>query len=93
MNALIETRKITKAFPGTIALNKVDFNLLPGEIHAIAGENGAGKSTLMLLMAGVYQPDGGSSLSMANRLNSAILNTHSARVSARFSRSLLLLPT
>jgi ABC-type sugar transport system ATPase subunit len=42
-----------------VALNKVDFNLLPGEIHAIAGENGAGKSTLMLIMAGVYQPDGG----------------------------------
>jgi len=59
MNALIEARKITKLFPGTLALNKVDFNLLPGEIHAIAGENGAGKSTLMLIMAGVYQPDGG----------------------------------
>ncbi len=59
MNALIEARKITKVFPGTLALNKVDFNLLPGEIHAIAGENGAGKSTLMLIMAGVYQPDGG----------------------------------
>ena len=59
MNSLIEARKITKMFPGTMALNKVDFNLLPGEIHAIAGENGAGKSTLMLIMAGVYQPDGG----------------------------------
>ena len=59
MNSLIEARKITKLFPGTVALNKVDFNLLPGEIHAIAGENGAGKSTLMLIMAGVYQPDGG----------------------------------
>ncbi len=59
MNPLIEARKITKVFPGTLALNKVDFALLPGEIHAIAGENGAGKSTLMLLMAGVYQPDEG----------------------------------
>jgi ABC-type sugar transport system ATPase subunit len=59
MNALIEARNITKVFPGTLALNKVNFNLLPGEIHAIVGENGAGKSTLMLLMAGVYQPDGG----------------------------------
>jgi ribose transport system ATP-binding protein len=59
MNALIEVRTISKSFPGTLALNKVDFNLLPGEIHAIAGENGAGKSTLMLIMAGVYQPDEG----------------------------------
>jgi ABC-type sugar transport system ATPase subunit len=59
MNALIEARKITKIFPGTLALDKVEFNLLPGEIHAIAGENGAGKSTLMHILAGVYQPDGG----------------------------------
>jgi len=59
MNSLIEARKITKLFPGTVALDKVQFTLQPGEIHAIAGENGAGKSTLMLIMAGVYQPDGG----------------------------------
>ena len=59
MNALIEAKKITKRFPGTLALNEVDFDLQPGEIHAIAGENGAGKSTLMLILAGVYQPDGG----------------------------------
>ena len=59
MSELIQAKKITKRFPGTLALNKVDFNLQPGEIHAIAGENGAGKSTLMLILAGVYQPDGG----------------------------------
>jgi ribose transport system ATP-binding protein len=59
MNSLIEARQITKVFPGTVALDKVDFSLTPGEIHAIAGENGAGKSTLMLIMAGVYQPDAG----------------------------------
>jgi ABC-type sugar transport system ATPase subunit len=56
---LIEARGITKAFPGTLALDKVDFQLLPGEIHALVGENGAGKSTLMLIMAGVHQPDDG----------------------------------
>ena len=56
---LIEARDITKAFPGTLALDQVDFQLLPGEIHALVGENGAGKSTLMLLMSGVHQPDGG----------------------------------
>jgi ABC-type sugar transport system ATPase subunit len=56
---VIEARGITKAFPGTLALDRVDFQLLPGEIHALVGENGAGKSTLMLVMAGVHQPDGG----------------------------------
>jgi ABC-type sugar transport system ATPase subunit len=56
---LIEARGITKAFPGTLALDRVDFQLLPGEIHALVGENGAGKSTLMLIMAGVHQPDAG----------------------------------
>ncbi len=56
---LIEARAITKSFPGTLALDKVDFQLMPGEIHALVGENGAGKSTLMLVMAGVYQPDSG----------------------------------
>ncbi len=56
---LIEARGIVKAFPGTLALDRVDFQLLPGEIHALVGENGAGKSTLMLVMAGVHQPDSG----------------------------------
>jgi ABC-type sugar transport system ATPase subunit len=56
---LVEARAITKAFPGTLALDRVDFHLMPGEIHALVGENGAGKTTLMLVMAGVHQPDGG----------------------------------
>lgn len=56
---LIEAKRISKRFPGTLALNSVDFELRRGEIHALCGENGAGKSTLMLIMSGVYQPDDG----------------------------------
>lgn len=51
---------VTKVFPGVTALDDVSFELLPGEIHAMAGENGAGKSTLMHIIAGVYHPEKGS---------------------------------
>jgi ABC-type sugar transport system ATPase subunit len=50
---------ISKAFPGVRALDGVDFECLPGEVHAICGENGAGKSTLMKILGGSYRPDAG----------------------------------
>ena len=56
---LLQLNKITKIFPGVIAVDKVDFDMNRGEIHALVGENGAGKSTLIKILGGVYQPDGG----------------------------------
>jgi simple sugar transport system ATP-binding protein len=50
---------ICKYFPGVIANENVDIEVLPGEIHALLGENGAGKSTLMNILTGIYQPDAG----------------------------------
>ncbi|MDU2882363.1 MAG: ATP-binding cassette domain-containing protein, partial [Enterobacter sp.] len=41
---LIQMTRITKRFPGVLALNQVDFDLRRGEVHALLGENGAGKS-------------------------------------------------
>jgi ribose transport system ATP-binding protein len=57
-----EMRSISKRFGPTIALDGVDFSVLPGEIHALVGENGAGKSTLMKILSGAYQPDAGTML-------------------------------
>ena len=56
---ILELRDITKIFPGVKALDRVQFNLKAGEIHALVGENGAGKSTFIKTLTGVHQPDGG----------------------------------
>ena len=56
---IVGMQKVSKTFPGVLALDKVDFNCSPGEVHAVVGENGAGKSTLMKILAGVFRPDGG----------------------------------
>lgn len=56
---LIEAVELTKRFPGVLALDKVNFELKRGSVHAVCGENGAGKSTLMNLLMGVYQRDSG----------------------------------
>src|SRR3712207_3211579 len=56
---ILAFRGVTKRFGGAVALDAVDFDLLPGEIHGLVGENGAGKSTLMKILAGVHAPDEG----------------------------------
>lgn len=57
--AIMEARQITKIYPGTIALNKVDFDVWPGKVNVLIGENGAGKSTLMKILAGIEKPTEG----------------------------------
>ncbi len=51
---LLSMKHITKSFPGVKALDDVNFDVKPAEIHALVGENGAGKSTLVKVLSGVY---------------------------------------
>lgn len=57
---ILKMNNISKSFSGVKALTSVDFELFPGEIHALMGENGAGKSTLMKVLSGIYPPTEGS---------------------------------
>src|SRR5438067_1066827 len=57
--ALLETHRLTKVFPGVVALDRVDLTAQAGSVHALVGVNGAGKSTLMNILAGVLPATSG----------------------------------
>lgn len=56
---LLAMHGIVKHFPGVRALDGIDLDVLPGEVHCLLGQNGAGKSTLIKVLAGAHQPDAG----------------------------------
>lgn len=56
---ILHTRQVSMLFPGTLALDRIDYRVWRGKVNVIIGENGAGKSTLMKILAGVQQPTSG----------------------------------
>jgi ABC-type sugar transport system ATPase subunit len=61
---LLSIRDVSKSFPGLKALDRVSMEVRAGEIVAVVGQNGSGKSTLVKILAGVYQPDPGSKVTL-----------------------------
>ncbi|WP_410015210.1 sugar ABC transporter ATP-binding protein [Sodalis sp. C49] len=59
---ILRAKGISMLYPGTLALDNVDYNVYRGKVNVIIGENGAGKSTLMNVLAGVQQPTSGQML-------------------------------
>ncbi|GLQ53008.1 sugar ABC transporter ATP-binding protein [Devosia nitrariae] len=56
---ILAAKRISKAFGEVPVLFSIDFDIRPGEVHAIIGENGAGKSTLIKILSGLEQPSSG----------------------------------
>ncbi len=72
--------RVSKTFPGVIALDDVTFEVRVGEVTALVGENGAGKSTLIKMMAGHYTPDSGEIRVAGERLEMSPAAAHRAGV-------------
>jgi ribose transport system ATP-binding protein len=82
---VLAARGVSKSFPGVRALDRADFEVRAGEVHALCGENGAGKSTLMRILAGTFRADDGEVLlrgrpivfrNTREALNSGVLLIH-----------------
>jgi erythritol transport system ATP-binding protein len=56
---IIETRGLSRVYPGVIALDNVDYRVYRNKVNVLIGENGAGKSTMMKMLAGVETPSSG----------------------------------
>ena len=83
----VQITQLSKTFPGTRALNRVDLDIRSGEIHALIGGNGSGKSTLIKILCGIYQGDPGGTLRIGNSETKADESTPTDRKSTRLNSS------
>ena len=93
MTRLLELRGVSKSFAGIRVLKDVDFDVRPGEVHALLGENGAGKSTLIKIISGVHAPDEGGIIQIGETQHKALTSREAARGGiATVYQELLLFP-
>jgi rhamnose transport system ATP-binding protein len=89
---IVAVEAISKSFAGSKVLNHVNFDLKPGEVHALLGENGAGKSTLIKILAGLHRPEEGRILVRGQPVNfNTPRDAHLAGI-ATVHQELLLFP-
>jgi ABC-type sugar transport system ATPase subunit len=74
---IVKAKGVSKTFSGVKVLDNVDFDIRPGEVHALIGENGAGKSTLVKIISGVHQPTTGTLT--VEGVQARFKNPHAAR--------------
>ena len=93
MSALLQLSGVSKSFAGIRVLKDVDFDVCPGEVHALMGENGAGKSTLIKIISGVHAPDEGGIIRIGDTQHKALSSRAAARAGiATVYQELLLFP-
>ena len=89
---VLAARGVSKQYPGTLALNGVEFAVRAGEVHALVGENGAGKSTLMRILAGIEPLTAGHLEMDGEPIELASTRAATARGIAMIHQELNLLP-
>ena len=70
MEPILTLKNVTKEYPGVVALDHMNLEVYPGEVHALMGENGAGKSTLIKVISGAIKPNGGTIIYEGNEYTS-----------------------
>jgi len=81
---ILEFRHVGKTFPGVVALEDINVDLYPGEVHILVGENGAGKSTLMKVLSGAYTATSGELIFQGRRVEK-----NSPQISAELGISMI----